>query len=87
MCCLPTGAQGSSAAVTRVVGYSVFLGILGAPWSLVHIYRARVTEVCPSLDTPFGGGLWWHYLRDPREFTGVHKSAPYVFRGVEVIPL
>ena len=43
-----------------------FLGILGAPCSLVHlggagiacfllhVYRTRVTEVCQSLDTPCG---------------------------------
>ena len=42
------------------------LGTLGAPWSLVHmegagfasfsphVYQTRVTEVCLSLDTPFG---------------------------------
>ena len=43
-----------------------FLGILGAPWSLVymvgasfasvhpHVYRTRITKVCLSLDMPIG---------------------------------
>ena len=63
-----------------------FLGILGAPWSLVymggirfanvhrHVYRTRVTEVCLSMDTPFGR-------------RSVGKNAPHVFWGKEVIPL
>ena len=69
VCCLPTCAQGSSAAVTGGVLVGTFLGFLGAPWSLVyvksaditcvspHIYRTRVTEVCLSLDTPIGRRL------------------------------
>ena len=74
--CLPTCAQGSSAAVTEGVeegrgegGGWYFFGTLGAPWSLVHVggagfagisphvYTTRVTEVCLSLDTPFGRRL------------------------------
>ena len=80
VCCLPTCAQGSSAAVTwGVGGYEDcdvwrFLGTLGALWSLVHmdsagfagfspyVCRTRVTEVCLSLDTPFGRRLAWAFF-------------------------
>ena len=65
VCCLPTCAQGSFAAVTRVVGYGAFgtfrvlLGVfvhMGVLALLVfpRVYRTRVAEVCVSLDTPFG---------------------------------
>ena len=65
-CCLPACAQGSSAAVTRVLGVWCFLRILGAPWSLVymegtssagistHVYRTRVCEGVPVA----GHALW-----------------------------
>ena len=55
-----------------------FLGILGAPWGLVHVGGAGsagstsnltglgLTNVCLSLDTPFGRS----------SFTGVHNIAP-----------
>ena len=68
--CLPTCAQGSSAAVTSVVGYGAFgafwvlLGVWcvygreGAVLALLvflhHVYRTWFTEVCLPLDTPFG---------------------------------
>ena len=66
MRCLPTCAQGSSAAITRIVGDGFLGSILGAPWSLVHVRGAGVAvfypsypqdsddEDVPSLDTPFG---------------------------------
>ena len=66
VCCLPTCAQGSSAAVTRWVGDGIFghagvsLGsrVFGGVLALLsfspHVYRTRVTEVCLSLDTPVG---------------------------------
>ena len=65
-CCLPTCAQGSSAAVVELVGSGVFGG---APRSFVrvggissaslpsHVYRARVTQVCPSLGRRSVGAL------------------------------
>ena len=67
------------------------LGTLGAPWSLVHVggacvawpsphvYKIRVTEVCPPLTRPLGGGRWRHSLRDPREISGLHKKCARFF--------
>ena len=84
VCCLPTFAQGSSAAVTRVMGYGAFLafwvllGVLciwGALALLVYLL------VCTGLGLrrcayrwtrPLGGGRWGHSLRFP---PGVHWFA------------
>ena len=95
MCCLPACAQGSSAAVSRIVGDGAFLGIiLGVPWSLVHMGCAGVAGTYSSYlqysgyggvpiagHALLGGGRWEHYLRDPQGVhTSLHKSAPHVFR-------
>ena len=64
MCCLPTCAQDSSAAVTVGVGhsgcslescaYGEVLALLVFP---PHVYKTQVTEVCLSLDTHSGRRL------------------------------
>ena len=78
-CCLPTCAQGSSAAVTGGVGYGGVLDILGAPSGLVHV--GVLALLVPGLGLrrcayrwtrPSGGGRWGHNSRDPQ---GVHWCA------------
>ena len=80
-------------------GFRRFLGFWASPWCLVHmegaslaslplcVHRARVTEVCLSLDTPFGRSRWRHCLCN---LCGVccaaHKTASH-FMGMEVILL
>ena len=84
-CCLPTFAQGFSASVAEVAVDGIFLDILGAPWSLVHmggtsfaslpfhVSRAGVTKMCLRWRRPLGGGRWGHSPYDPG---GVHWDAP-----------
>ena len=91
VCRLPTCAQGSSTAATEVVGNGVFLLILGAPWSFVHmaaacfaslpphVYGARVTQVCQSLDTRRVGGSTIFVTCG--EFTGLHFKFASCFLG------
>ena len=77
VCCLPTCAQGSSAAVQGVLGV-VHFGHSGAPWSLVHMggagfagfplmYTGLGLRRCAYRWTrPSGGGRWGHSLRNSR---------------------
>ena len=72
-CCLPTCAQGSSIAVTELVGNGIFWGLWVFPGVLCiwrggerrrggtsfaglspHVHTVWATQVCLSLDTPFG---------------------------------
>ena len=99
-CCLPTIAQGSSAAVTRVVGYGAFWAF----WVLLGvlcIWKERGTSFVgvPSClqdsgyeGVPTAGHALWsevggeHHLRNP---PGVHWFAPkcaLCTQVVEVIP-
>ena len=53
-----------------------------------HFHRAWVTEVCLSLDTPFGaevGGSILHVTLG--EFPGSHKQVLIFFNGGVVIPV
>ena len=83
-----------------IVGFQHFLVFVGAPWGLVcmgdassagvfpHFHRAWVTEVCLSLDTPFGaevGGSILHVTLG--EFPGSHKQVLICFNGGVVIPI
>ena len=66
VCCLPTCAQGSSAAVTTVVGVRRFWDFLGAPWSLVFLGGTVFASVPPSCvqdsgykGVPIAGHAFW----------------------------
>ena len=97
MCCLPTCAQGSSATVTRVVGYGAFwtvwvlLGVLCIwgwlcwtfPLYLQDSGYGGVPIAGHAHGAEVGGSIICVTLGD---FTGLHKSAPYVFWVMEVIP-
>ena len=96
-CCLPTCAHSSSAAVTELVESCVWGGfwvLLGALCMWVYLL-CQSTPSCvqgsgcagvPVAGHALGRGRWGHYLRDTREFTGLHKSALYVSRMMEAIP-
>ena len=83
VCCLPTCAQGSSAAVTGKVGDGAFwalwvlLGVLciwGVLALLVFLLMSARLELRRRWTRPLGGGRRGHSLRDPREFTALHKN-------------
>ena len=46
-----------------------------------HVYRTRVTEVCLSLDTPFGWRSVEHSLRNPRGVFWVAQKCAQFFQG------
>ena len=78
VCWLPTCAQGSSAAVTRVVEARRFLGILGAPWSLVYM-EALALLVKPSCvyrtkGCPFWEQVLWHLWVGRARYPGPSNS-------------
>ena len=100
VCCLPTCAQGSSAAVTGCVGCGTFFGTLGAPWSLVHMGGCLLCLSFPSClqDLSYGGvpitghAHWaevgWGILYVTLgEFSGLHKNVLGFFWVVGVIPI
>ena len=97
VCCLPTCAQGSSAAVTKIVGYGVFLALLGvlcmwggagfaglSPSYLQDSHYGGVPVAEHALWAEVGGGIICVTLG---ELTGLHKSVPHVITVLEVIPL
>ena len=84
VCCLPTCAQGSSAALTRIVGYGAFwafwvlLGVL-CIWKVLTLLILPLISAGLGLrrchyrwTRPSGGGRWGHYLCD---LWGVHWCA------------
>ena len=86
--------------VTRVAGVWRSLGILGAPWSLVSRRRYKLRLCTPSCvqdsgyeGVPIAGHALWAEVDGGiicvtlGEFTGLHKSAPYVFGEMVVIPI
>ena len=89
VCCLPACAQGSSAAVTRIVGdgafwaFWVLLGVLcnGRCWRW-WFYPSYMQD-SGSGGVPVAGHALWAEVGGGitlGEFTGVHKSAPHVFK-------
>ena len=86
VCCVPTCAQGSSAAVTGGVGGGTFstlwvlLGVL-CIWEvlalLVFPSCIQVTEVWTR---PLGGGWQGHYLSDSRGDSWITLKGAYLFQ-------
>ena len=90
VCCLPTCAQGSSAAVTGSVWGWYILGTLGALWSLVHMEVCWLCLCFPSClqDSGYGGvPIAGHAQRAEvgggilcvtiGEFTGLHQNCAH----------
>ena len=77
LCCLPTCAQGSSAAVVWVVRMELF-GHSGCSLeSCAYGLLGLLVLLLISTGLEVGGGIICVTLG---EFTGVHKSVPHVFR-------
>ena len=94
VCCLPPCAQGSSAAVTRVVGYGAFWAF----WVLLGVLctcEVLALLVFPLMSTrlglrgcahrwtrPLGGGRWGHHLRDSRGVHWLAQRCPSCFQVI-----
>ena len=84
VCCLPTCAQGSSVSVAESVGERRFGGFswcsweyLFKWWSTLLVHSGWATQMCLSLDTPFGRrSVEASSFRGQLELTGSQPGAP-----------